>query len=115
MMLMHVQYLKPGQVGYQAPGVLHAYLEGQNIELMANSDNVLRGGLTPKHIDPAELMLHLDTTSPGQCLLSPIYLMDDELAFSPPVHDFFKVLSSQTWQYKNYTVQYSFGYAGSEG
>ncbi len=33
------------------PGELHAYLEGLGIELMANSDNVLRGGLTPKHVD----------------------------------------------------------------
>ena len=36
----------------------HAYLEGQNIELMANSDNVLRGGLTLKHVDVPELMKH---------------------------------------------------------
>jgi mannose-6-phosphate isomerase len=88
MLLLKVQYLKPGQVGYQAPGVLHAYLEGQNVELMANSDNVLRGGLTPKHIDPAELMKHLDTETSGQCLLQPMYLMDDEVAFNPPVNDF---------------------------
>jgi mannose-6-phosphate isomerase len=88
MLMLHVQYLSPGQVGYQAPGVLHAYLEGQNVELMANSDNVLRGGLTPKHIDPEELMKHLDTKASGQCILQPIYLMDDEVAFNPPVNDF---------------------------
>lgn len=88
MLMLHVQYLSPGQVGYQAPGVIHAYLEGQNVELMANSDNVLRGGLTPKHIDPVELLKHLDTDSPGQCIIKPIYLMDDEVAFNPPVHDF---------------------------
>lgn len=88
MLLMHVQYLKPGQVGYQAPGVLHAYLEGQNIELMANSDNVLRGGLTTKHIDPQELLAHLDTSEAGQSLLAPIYLMDDEVAYTAPIPDF---------------------------
>ncbi|MEP7323241.1 MAG: mannose-6-phosphate isomerase, class I [Saprospiraceae bacterium] len=88
MLLLKVQYLKPGQVGYQAPGVIHAYLEGQNVELMANSDNVLRGGLTPKHIDPAELIKHLDTDTSGQCLIKPMYLMDDEVAFNPPVNDF---------------------------
>lgn len=48
--------LQPGQAIYQPPGLPHAYLEGQNIELMANSDNVLRAGLTPKHIDVPELM-----------------------------------------------------------
>lgn len=88
MLMMHVHYLKPGEAGYQAPGVLHAYLEGQNVELMANSDNVLRGGLTPKHIDPEELMKHLNAESTGQCILEPIYLMDDEVVFSPPVTDF---------------------------
>ncbi len=45
-------------------GNLHAYLSGTGVEIMANSDNVLRGGLTPKHIDVAELMSVLDFT-PG--------------------------------------------------
>ncbi len=39
--------------------VPHAYLEGQNVEIMANSDNVLRGGLTNKHIDVKELLKHI--------------------------------------------------------
>ncbi len=50
--------LKEGEGMFQAAGIPHAYLEGQNIELMANSDNVLRGGLTPKHIDVGELLKH---------------------------------------------------------
>jgi mannose-6-phosphate isomerase len=50
--------VKPGEAVFQAAGVPHAYLEGQNVELMANSDNVLRGGLTPKHVDVPELMKH---------------------------------------------------------
>ncbi|HQR93783.1 MAG TPA: mannose-6-phosphate isomerase, class I, partial [Sediminibacterium sp.] len=49
---------KPGEAVFQGAGLPHAYLEGQNIELMANSDNVLRGGLTPKYIDVPELMKH---------------------------------------------------------
>ena len=49
---------KPGEAVFQGAGLPHAYLEGQNIELMANSDNVLRGGLTPKHIDVTELIKH---------------------------------------------------------
>lgn len=50
--------MQPGEAIFQAAGVPHAYLEGQNIELMANSDNVLRGGLTPKHVDVSELLKH---------------------------------------------------------
>jgi mannose-6-phosphate isomerase len=48
--------LQPGEGIFQGAGLLHAYLEGQNVELMANSDNVLRAGLTPKHIDIPELL-----------------------------------------------------------
>lgn len=48
-----------GDAVFQDAGVPHAYLEGQNMELMANSDNVLRGGLTPKHVDVAELLKHV--------------------------------------------------------
>ncbi|MDN3641538.1 mannose-6-phosphate isomerase, class I [Lutimonas halocynthiae] len=44
---------------FQDAGIPHAYLEGQTMELMANSDNVLRGGLTPKHIDIPELLKHI--------------------------------------------------------
>lgn len=49
-------YLRPGEGIFQAAGLPHAYLEGANMELMANSDNVLRGGLTPKYIDAEELL-----------------------------------------------------------
>ena len=51
--------LEIGQAIFQGEGVPHAYLEGKNIELMSNSDNVLRGGLTPKHIDVPELMKNI--------------------------------------------------------
>jgi mannose-6-phosphate isomerase len=56
--MMNIVHLEPGQGIFQAAGVPHAYLQGQNVELMANSDNVLRGGLTNKHIDVPELMKH---------------------------------------------------------
>jgi mannose-6-phosphate isomerase len=52
-------HLQPGQAVFQDAGLPHAYLEGQNVEIMSNSDNVLRGGLTPKHIDVPELMKHV--------------------------------------------------------
>jgi mannose-6-phosphate isomerase len=51
-------HLHPGEVIFQDAGIPHAYLEGQNVELMANSDNVLRGGLTKKHVDVPELLKH---------------------------------------------------------
>lgn len=50
--------LKTGEAIFQDAGIPHAYLEGYNVEVMASSDNVLRGGLTPKHIDTAELLKH---------------------------------------------------------
>ncbi|HEY5882264.1 MAG TPA: mannose-6-phosphate isomerase, class I, partial [Nakamurella sp.] len=56
--------LQPGQALYLPGGNMHAYLAGVGIEIMANSDNVLRGGLTPKHVDVPELMKVLDF-SPG--------------------------------------------------
>ncbi|MDB5197889.1 MAG: manA [Flaviaesturariibacter sp.] len=49
-------HLKRGEGIFQDAGLPHAYLEGQNVEIMANSDNVLRAGLTDKHIDVAELL-----------------------------------------------------------
>ncbi len=58
--LLNLIELKPGQALFLLAGELHAYLEGVGIELMANSDNVLRGGLTAKHIDVAELMTVLN-------------------------------------------------------
>ena len=48
--------LSKGEAIFQGAGLPHAYLEGKNMELMANSDNVLRGGLTSKHIDIVELL-----------------------------------------------------------
>ena len=57
--LLNLVHLRPGQGTYQPAGTLHAYLEGADVELMANSDNVLRGGLTPKHVDVPELLATL--------------------------------------------------------
>lgn len=54
-LLLNLVELQPGDGMYLPAGNLHAYLRGVGIEVMANSDNVLRGGLTPKHVDPPEL------------------------------------------------------------
>lgn len=55
MLLNHVR-LEPGEALYLGAGVPHAYLDGMGVEIMANSDNVLRCGLTPKHVDVPELL-----------------------------------------------------------
>lgn len=54
--LLNLVHLQPGQGLFLPAGVLHAYLEGSGMELMANSNNVIRGGLTPKHVDVSELL-----------------------------------------------------------
>ncbi|MDR2500587.1 MAG: mannose-6-phosphate isomerase, class I [Treponema sp.] len=53
---LHLLNLAPGEALFLPPGVLHAYLEGFGVEVMANSDNVLRGGLTAKQVDIQELL-----------------------------------------------------------
>ena len=55
-LLLNLIELGPGEALFLPAGELHAYLEGVGMEVMANSDNVLRGGLTPKHIDVPELL-----------------------------------------------------------
>ncbi|MBT2266861.1 mannose-6-phosphate isomerase, class I [Rhodococcus erythropolis] len=59
-LLLNRVTLEPGQGLFLAAGNLHAYLHGLAVEIMANSDNVLRGGLTPKHVDVPELLRVLD-------------------------------------------------------
>jgi mannose-6-phosphate isomerase len=58
LLLNHLR-LRPGEGVFMPPGTLHAYLSGVGVEVMAASDNVLRGGLTPKHVDVAELLRSL--------------------------------------------------------
>nr|BFF02814.1 hypothetical protein GCM10020241_44890 [Streptoalloteichus tenebrarius] len=59
-LLLNRIVLHPGEAIYLPAGNLHAYLHGTGVEIMANSDNVLRGGLTPKHVDVPELLRVLD-------------------------------------------------------
>lgn len=61
-LLLNLAVLAPGEALYLPAGNLHAYLSGAGVELMANSDNVLRGGLTSKHVDVPELLRVLDFT-----------------------------------------------------
>lgn len=62
-LLMNRVHLRPGESLFLGAGTMHAYLHGTGIEIMASSDNVLRGGLTSKHIDVPALLAHADLTA----------------------------------------------------
>jgi mannose-6-phosphate isomerase len=86
--LLNLLHMKPGQGTFQPAGVLHAYLEGVNVELMANSDNVLRGGLTTKHVDVTEL-LHILTFEGGTPeVFSGTVLNSQEKVYHTPADEF---------------------------
>src|SRR6516162_6022507 len=87
MLLMRHAVLAPGQAVFMPAGGLHAYLRGTGIEVQANSDNVLRAGLTGKHVDVPELLKLLDpaVTVP---VLSPRSVADRITSFDPPAPEF---------------------------
>jgi mannose-6-phosphate isomerase len=69
-LLLNHLVLEPGQAIYLPAGNLHSHLHGTGVEIMANSDNVLRGGLTPKHVDVPELLRVVDFVATDQPVLS---------------------------------------------
>src|SRR5579872_1656337 len=87
MLLMRHEVLAPGQAVFLPAGGLHAYLHGTGIEILANSDNVVRAGLTGKHIDVPELLALLDpaVTVP---VLTPAPLGDGVTWFDTPAPEF---------------------------
>ena len=92
--LLNLILLQPGQALYLPAAELHAYLEGTGIELMANSDNVLRGGLTPKHVDIAELLRVLNFEERTAHVLTPRTTAGGERVYECPAREF--VLSTIT-------------------
>jgi mannose-6-phosphate isomerase len=81
--------LAPGEAIYLPAGNLHTYLRGFAIEVMANSDNVLRGGLTPKHVDVPELLRVLDfNPTPEAQLRTPTRREGFELDYCTPTDEF---------------------------
>lgn len=86
-LVMNLMYVPAGGAAFQGAGVPHAYLEGLNIELMANSDNVVRGGLTPKHVDVGELLAITVFESESPRLIEPVRA-DGALEYQVPVPDF---------------------------
>src|SRR6266566_2769449 len=87
LLLMRHEVLQPGQAVFMPAGGLHAYLRGTGIELLANSDNVVRSGLTGKHIDVPELLKLLDP-SVAVPVLSPRPLADGIATFDTPAPEF---------------------------
>ncbi|MEE1943366.1 mannose-6-phosphate isomerase, class I [Streptomyces sp. TRM 70361] len=87
-MLLNVVRLEPGEALYLGAGVPHAYLAGLGVELMADSDNVLRCGLTPKHVDVPELLrvVRFEPTEPR--VLRPVAGPDGEEVYEAPVAEF---------------------------
>ncbi|MCU7823701.1 mannose-6-phosphate isomerase, class I [Kitasatospora sp. DSM 101779] len=87
LLLNHVR-LQPGEALYLGAGIPHAYLRGTGVEIMANSDNVLRCGLTPKHIDVPEL-LRVVVFEPGAPdVLRPTAAADGEHHYPVPIDEF---------------------------
>jgi mannose-6-phosphate isomerase len=87
-LMLNFLYLLPGEAVFLSAGQPHAYLEGVGMELMANSDNVLRGGLTPKHVDVEELLKVLDFTPRKAGKIAPVRIRDGESAFPTPAQEF---------------------------
>lgn len=87
-LLMNLVVLRRGEALFVPAGVLHAYLAGLGVEIMAASDNVLRGGLTPKHVDVPELLRVLDTRAGDPPRLAPQPAGDGVEVFRPGIPDF---------------------------
>ncbi|RJQ78764.1 MAG: mannose-6-phosphate isomerase, class I [Desulfobacteraceae bacterium] len=86
--LLHLIELEPGQALFLPAGRLHAYLHGLAIEIMANSDNVLRGGLTPKHIDVDELLGVLDFEARPLQVITPQVVSPREKVYPSHAEEF---------------------------
>ncbi|MFF0487305.1 mannose-6-phosphate isomerase, class I [Streptomyces sp. NPDC004435] len=87
-MLLHHVRLQPGEALYLGAGVPHAYVSGLGVEIMANSDNVLRCGLTPKHVDVPELLrvVRFEPGDPG--VLRPEASPTGEEVYETPIDEF---------------------------
>ncbi|MFF9844685.1 mannose-6-phosphate isomerase, class I [Streptomyces sp. NPDC020422] len=87
-MLLNPVTLQPGEALFLGAGVPHAYLDGLGVEIMANSDNVLRCGLTPKHVDVTELLrvVRFEPMDPG--ILRPEASPSGEEVYDTPIDEF---------------------------
>ncbi|WP_426592757.1 mannose-6-phosphate isomerase, class I [Cellulomonas sp. McL0617] len=87
-LLLNPVTLKPGEALFVPAGGVHAYLSGVAVEIMASSDNVLRAGLTPKHVDVPELLDNVDYVAAPPIRIAPETFHDATKVFYAPVDDF---------------------------
>ena len=86
--IFNLMELGPGEAIYIPAGELHAYLRGVGMELMANSDNVLRGGLTPKHVDVPELLKIVNFSPEPVRKVTPSGGLPGEKIYATPAEEF---------------------------
>lgn len=100
--------LTPGEAIFLPAGNLHAYLRGVGVEVMANSDNVLRGGLTPKHVDVPELLRVLDfNPTPEEALRPPTRCEGFAVVYETPTDEFEVALLALDGDYLGHEVDAS--------
>ena len=87
-LLLNPVTLQPGEALFVPAGSVHAYISGLGVEVMASSDNVLRAGLTPKHIDVPEMLACVDYVAAPPVRPAPEYLSRATRAYYAPVDDF---------------------------
>jgi len=87
-LLLNQLTLQPGQAMYVPAGAVHAYQHGVGVEIMASSDNVLRAGLTAKHVNIPELLATIAYVAGPPTIVAPERLTETTLAFPVPVDDF---------------------------
>jgi mannose-6-phosphate isomerase len=89
-LLLNDVRLAPGEALFLGAGIPHAYLNGLGVEILANSDNVLRCGLTPKHVDIPELLAVVEFHGTDPDVLRPLPLADSdgEELYPVPVDEF---------------------------
>ncbi|MFG2053457.1 mannose-6-phosphate isomerase, class I [Micromonospora sp. NPDC048930] len=87
-LLLHHVRLAPGEAIWMPAGNLHAYLRGTGVEIMAASDNVLRGGLTPKRVDVDELLRVLRFEVLDEPVVAPVPVAPGVVTWPVPVEDF---------------------------
>lgn len=87
-LFLHLVRIEPGEALFQPPGMLHCYLKGAAVEVMADSDNVLRAALTPKRVDVPELMKLLVVESGERDTIKPENVAPGLSVYSAPVGEF---------------------------
>ncbi len=87
-LLLNPVTLEPGDALFVPAGAVHAYLSGLAVEIQASSDNVLRAGLTPKHVDVAELLRAVDYVAAPPIRIAPERFHGATVVYYAPVDDF---------------------------